>query len=147
MKHLRKYNESKESDIVDYVRLVFSDFLDEGSELEHDEGISAVSNLPFVECAIDIHLPTLHTPNKKLTGYSIGSISADIDFFKKHSEEVMNVYENIETAIKRLKDEYPDIKYRIEKQPDEIYNEKILSYVIVFIEWGNHGFGNKNILY
>ena len=147
MKHLRKYNESKESDIIDYIKLVFSDFIDEGSELEHDSGISAVSNLPFLECSVDISLPPLHTPNKKLTGYSIGSVSGDIEFFKKHSEEVLNIYENIEAAIKRLKDEYPDIKYRIEKQPDEIYEGKILSYVIVFIEWGEHGFDNKETFY
>lgn len=142
--HLRKYNESKNSDIVDYIRIVFADFIDDGSEIEFDEGISSVSNLPFAECNINIDLPPLplrqiilRIPNPKLDGYTIGSVSGDINFYKQHTEEVMNIYENIETAIKRIKDEYPDIKYRIEKEPDEIYKGKILSYVQLFFQWGD----------
>ena len=127
MKHLKKYNESKNSDIVDYIRIVFADFIDDGSEIEFDNK----------ECSIDISLPPLQIPNKKLNGYTIGSVSGDIDFFKTHTKELINIYESIESAINRVKDEYPEIKYRIEKEPDEIYEGKILSYVMVFFQWGD----------
>jgi|AACY02.14.fsa_nt_gi hypothetical protein len=130
MRHLKKYNESVDSkEVSDYIKMVFAEFIDDGSEFESDDGVSAVSNLPFVECSININLPPLQVVNRKLTGHSIGSVSADINFFKQHTEKVLDIYENLEVAINRVKDEYPDIRYRIEKQPDEIYDARILSYI------------------
>jgi len=146
MRHLKKYNESIDNKSVsDYIKMVFAEFIDDGSEFEFDEGVSVVSNLPFVECSINIDLPPLHVPNKKMTGYSIGSVSGDINFFKQHTEKVLDIYENLETAVNRVKDEYPDIRYRIEKEPDEIYEGRILSYVVIFFEWGEHVFDLESL--
>lgn len=147
MKYLKKYNESVDNkEVSDYIKIVFAEFIDDGSEFESDEGISVVSNLPFAECSINIDLPPLQVVNRKLTEHSIGSVSADINFFKQHTEKVLDIYENLEVAINRVKDEYPDIRYSIEKQPDEIYDARILSYVVIFFEWGEHVFLNKDII-
>ncbi len=142
MKYLKKYNESVDnSEVSDYIKLVFSDFIDDGSEFEFDEGVSDAkfgSGLPFAECSININLPTIHKSNKKMDGYSIGVASGSIEYFLKNTNEILEIYKDVETCINRIKDKYPDIRYKIDKESDEIYRDKILSYITIFIEWGEH---------
>ena len=37
MKHLKKYNESKNSDIIEYIKVIFAEFIDDGSEVVYFE--------------------------------------------------------------------------------------------------------------
>ena len=61
MKHLNKYNESVDNDEVsDYIKLVFADFIDDGSDFEYSGG---------KECYVNFDLNTLHKLNKKLTKF------------------------------------------------------------------------------
>jgi hypothetical protein len=96
------------------------------------------SNKPFVECYFSITLPTLHKPNQKLIGYSIGTAKGSISEFVKNNENISDILKDIETGIKRIKDEYPIIRHEIEKECDEIHRDNILSYLTVHIEWGEH---------
>ena len=143
MKHLKKYNESVDkslynSEVSDYIKLVFADFIDDGSEFEFEEGSSSVSLAPFAECYINIDIPTLHKPNPKMDGYSTGGAYGEVSEFIENAEKVLDIYKDIETCINRIKDKYPDIRHRIEKEADEIYQDKLLSYANIHIEWGKH---------
>lgn len=146
MKYLRKYNESLNksvynSEVSDYIKLVFADFIDSGADFEFEDGVSDTrygSGLPFAACYIKIDIPTLHKPNQKMDGYSIGSAKGDVKTFIENSESVLEIYKEIETCINRIKDRYGDIRHEITKETNEMYQDKVLSYSEVLIEWDDH---------
>jgi hypothetical protein len=96
MKHLRKYTESltKRSfeDFVKYVESCFIEFSDEEKydvEIEHNEAINELEILLF-------------------TGYTNEKVEDKIDFFLNISNELNEFYLDINVAIKRILDEYPE---------------------------------------
>ena len=146
MKHLRKYNESVDKpvynrEVSDYVKLVFADFIDDGDEFEFEDGVSNIKygdGLPFAACYISVEIPTLHKPNLKMDGYSVGSAKGDVKKFIENTEEVLEIYKEIETCINRVNDKYPDIRHEITKETIEMYRDKVLSHINILIEWDEH---------
>jgi hypothetical protein len=128
MKHLNKYNESVDNDeISDYIKLVFADFIDDGSDFEYSGG---------KECYVNFDLNTLHKLNKKLTGFSIGTAHGKVSDFIKNTEKNLEIYKEIETCINRIQDKYSDIRYDLAKEPDYEYDGKILCYGMIQFKWG-----------
>ncbi len=100
MKHLRKYNESLDNfdDIVKYIKLCFVEFSDEGKyDVEYELNEDTIEVLLF-------------------TGYTNDVIEDDINHFLKISKKLHEFYLDIEVAIKRVLDEYPDLSYVIGRE-------------------------------
>lgn len=100
MKHLRKYNESLDNfdDIVKYIKLCFVEFSDEGKyDVEYELNEDTIEVLLF-------------------TGYTNDVIQDDINHFLNISKKLHEFYLDIEVAIKRVLDEYPDLSYVIGRE-------------------------------
>ena len=136
MKHLRKYNESKETpqDIADYIKLVFADYIDDGSEFEYDEDsdfFTTEDGTGYNVCSIDIDLPKL---NYKKNGEELWA-EDDIDSFIENSKLVTEKFEEIKSNINKVKDSYPNIEKFLTKYPETGFKDIIFSYVHVYFKW------------
>lgn len=106
MKHLKKYNESKDDVDIDYIQDCFIEFKDDPIykyELEDNE-----------DYLISIGVDILPTPRKVESEYKISEL---VEFSKKLYE----FYLDIENCIDKVKLKYPNIKYFCE---EGIYTEK-----------------------
>ncbi len=132
MKHLKRYNESIGKIDPNYIKLVFIDFIDEGSEFkfisadenDFEEGVNEVS--------IIITLPILE--HKSEGGHDLWS-EGDIDIFLNNAKEVVERYEDIKSCINKVLDKYPNIKHVITKEADFQSDGKSFSYVYVYFKW------------
>jgi hypothetical protein len=121
---IRRYNESSESDWLaksKQIRLIFADFIDAGAEIE--------DNYEHKELGIAIDIPIMDyysSSAKKIPSYvAYTDIQEYIDYSKKLNE----FYLDVQVCINRVKDEFPDISIKIEKEwLDSFYEGKIQSY-------------------
>lgn len=111
MKHLRRFNESKENkdEIIEYIKLCFIEFYDElgeGNNGVFTEEINDGQSLTF--------RLTLDEPE-------LGDYSKGIAEFVRHSEEVTELYKEIENCLEKVAIRY-DIETHFEYQfPPEGY--------------------------
>lgn len=137
MNHLKSYNESFDdiNDKISFIKECFIDFIDDEKfdvEIEHNTGeYYDDRSVKGESLAIAINIP--HLPfeiNKKLTGENLREFKGSIEDFLSFSKSLYDVYLDIEVSLKRILDKYPDINYRIIKEPyDQLHEGRILSYI------------------
>lgn len=112
MKYLQKFNESKEDeDMKDYILMCFAEFTDDdkyGFEHEgYDEELYRKDGYDYI---IDL---LINVPENHIEGeINIEDALKDIDVIKEF-------YLDIDSCLKKVKDEYPKIEYEITKIIDE----------------------------
>ena len=132
MRHLKRYNESISEVDPDYIKLVFVDFIDEGSEFvfvhadenDFEEGVNT--------CSIIITLPILEHKGER--GHDLWN-EGDIDLFLNNTKEIVERYEDIKSCINKVLDTYPNIRHEITKEADFQSDGKSFSYVYVYFKW------------
>lgn len=94
MKHLRKFNESIKEDIdIDYIKSVFVDFIEDGATI-----------IGLKTCEITIKIPEISSRER---------FSSTIESFIDYSDRWTNTLRDIQSCIKRVIDEYPDMNYKV----------------------------------
>jgi hypothetical protein len=119
MKHLRKYNESESQldDLLSWVRVCFSDFYDR-DEVEEDFDFWQTVTIRLEDrFAIMIDIPITTTEKK------------EIDDFINWSTELNEFFLDIQVAINRVKDKYPNIVVKL-KEDNKSVNMKFIIYFI-----------------
>ena len=103
----RKCNESK-SDTIDpkYLNFIFDDFIDNGAEVDYD------IETGDMYWEIFIKEPMIYKNSVK--DGSIRGLRGDIDDYIENAESFLNFSRTIKTCIKRVEDEYPNIKTKFE---------------------------------
>jgi hypothetical protein len=97
MKHLRKYNESKEELDTNYFNECFIEFIDDGAIASHKEGRPLEQ---MRECyQIDIRVPSCWFE----PGYSL-------DDNIKSAKELHDFFLDVENCIEKVRIKYPDIE-------------------------------------
>jgi len=121
MKHLKRFNESKEEEFdVEYIRHCFVDIIDEfnlkiedKSFKEYDMTDKVHTEVPCLQIVID--LPRL---NGRIA--FVGEVSEfekqfglcnAIEDLVKASSDLAKILETVDVAIKRLSDEFPEYKF------------------------------------
>jgi len=104
---IRKFNESK-SDTIDpkYLNFIFDDFIDNGAEVDYD------IETGDMYWEIFIKEPMIYKNSVK--DGSIRGLRGDIDDYIENAESFLNFSRTIKTCIKRVEDEYPNIKTKFE---------------------------------
>ncbi len=109
MKHLRKYNEDLESDLVgiEYIKNCFVEFIDKGAQVEigdDNEYIQIIINLPGVTFSDD--------------EWSLETYNTIKDRIKYH-ELSTEFYLDIDNCIDKVKLRFPDKEYDFETESEE----------------------------
>ena len=121
MKHLKRFNESKEEEFdIEYIRHCFVDIIDEfnlkiedKSFKEYDMTDKVHTEVPCLQIVID--LPRL---NGRIA--FVGEVSEfekqfglcnAIEDLVKASSDLAKILETVDVAIKRLSDEFPEYKF------------------------------------
>lgn len=104
---IRKFNESK-SDTIDpkYLNFIFDDFIDNGAEVDYD------IETGDMYWEIFIKEPMIYKNSVK--DGSIRGLRGDIDDYIENAESFLNFSRMIKTCIKRVEDEYLNIKTKFE---------------------------------
>lgn len=110
MKHLKRIFENTEDLDTDYIEMCFVDFIDKGCEVEVE---NAEDGRKYIDLMIDY--PGVEIKNGKFIN---NNKSNTIDDALKSSKEVYDFYDELNTCIKKVKLEYPNIKveFVIEKE-------------------------------
>ena len=111
-----RLNEKKTADELDitFFKGVFADFIDEDD-----------TDINFDEYSFEIWI-TMPMPYVTITeGDMLSPIVSSIDDYIKISSNINNRLLDIETAIKRIQDNYPDIVYEL-----DTFNNIIISWRI-----------------
>ena len=122
MKHLKRFNESKEEEFdVEYIRHCFVDIIDEfnlkiedKSFKEYDMTDKVHTEVPCLQITID--LPRLNG-RIAFVGEEISDIQKQyglchvIEDLVKASSDLARIIETVDVAVKRLSDEFPEYKF------------------------------------
>ena len=104
MKYLKSINESKTSDIIDYIKFCFSDIIDDDN-FNSDYTIHSSGNI--LRIGIEMITPPV-------SGNSyIGQYETSIDDLLSNNKLIEELLLDIDTAIKRFKDQYNHIQVDI----------------------------------
>jgi hypothetical protein len=123
MKHLKRFNESKEEEFdVEYIRHCFVDIIDEFNlKIEdksfkewHGENEEESTDVPCLQISID--LPRLNgriafgeeAISEMEKQYGLCNAIEDL---VKASSDLVRILETVDVAIKRLSDEFPEYKF------------------------------------
>lgn len=123
MKHLKRFNESKEEEFdVEYIRHCFVDIIDEFDiKIEdksfkewHGENEEDFTEVPCLQIAID--LPRINgriafgeeKPSEMESQYGLCHAIEDL---VKSSADLARILETVDVAVKRLSDEFPEYKF------------------------------------
>jgi hypothetical protein len=96
---IRKFNESNSNGLdIQYLKFIFSEFLDEGAE-----GFNRDGDKDEIEDYYEIFIkePNIIT-------------SKDFDSYEKNIKKLYDFSNDIKSCIERVKDAYPDIKINFE---------------------------------
>jgi hypothetical protein len=125
MKHLRKYNESKEEFNTKYFNDCFIEFIDSGSwsEIGDDYG----DGRKYYE--ISMNLPGVQYKNGQWILNKEDTLLGNL----KYAEELLEFYKEIENCIEKVKIKYPniEIEFNIEKESNT-KNDIVGSYIELF---------------
>jgi hypothetical protein len=104
MKYIKSINESKTSDIIDYIKFCFSDII-EDDNFNSDYTIHSSGNI--LRIGIEMITPLV-------SGNSyIGQYETSIDDLLSNNKLIEELLLDIDSAIKRFKDEYNHIQVDI----------------------------------
>ena len=123
MKHLKRFNESKEEEFdVEYIRHCFADISDEFNlKIEdksfkewHGENDEDSTEVPCLQITID--LPRLNG-RIAFAGEELSEMEKQyglchgIEDLVKSSSDLARIIETVDVAVKRLSDEFPEYKF------------------------------------
>lgn len=119
MKHLKRFNENVEDDLdIEYIKHCFADLSDDPEcrlEYEtHEDHINGWFGFKIAELkkkygqyvSISFNIPRI-------------TKGRSIEKMVENSERIALVVKSLDTAVKRLKDEYPSYKINIDYEEDE----------------------------
>lgn len=130
MKHLRKIFESNEDD-KKYIEECFFD-ISENPNFEVDD----LTEVPFrdrlfnrqVYLKLHIELSkNLSLPQPVSSNLYIGMIEVDLEFLRNKNKAMLELFDDIEVAIERIKDRFQNVRIKIETNRREEIN--ILIYL------------------
>jgi hypothetical protein len=108
MKYLKSINESKTSDIIDYIKFCFVDIL------EDEKFINFINITPLIHNSGNIFRISIEMITPPVSGNSyIGQYETSIDDLLSNNKLIEELLLDIDTAIKRFKDQYNNIKVDI----------------------------------
>ena len=102
---IKKFNESNSNGLdIQYLKFIFSEFLDEGAE-----GFNRDGDTDEIEDYYEIFIkePSIVASN-------------DFDSYEKNIKKLYDFSNGIKSCIERVKDTYPDIKIEFEFESIEI---------------------------
>lgn len=112
MKFIKKYNESSDSKVdIEYIKDCFIDVLENNyfeSEIKRDD--YEERRVCFRRIKVDIKIIT---PDPKGQNSIIGRVDVTLDQLKKRVDKMNELVLDIETAIKRVLDYFPEVKPKI----------------------------------
>jgi hypothetical protein len=136
MGYIRRYNESSNFDMEDLhndVRDCFSEFIDSNSaEMEDLYYEGEITDAVYITVDVPSMQKYRESNNEKL----IPEESESMDFLIKKYEESLNIFKDIDVAIKRVKDKYPNVIVSVVKEPEGLYKGEILSYLNISFREG-----------
>lgn len=100
MKHLRKFNESNEDELLDWMKECFLEFSDEEKyDVEFDD---------------DEYIVYLFTGGFNLSKDFDRSHGKTIEDFIEYHKSLLNFHSELDTSIKRVLDKFENMKYEID---------------------------------
>ena len=104
MRHLRKFNESKENEVIDWIKECFLEFSDEEKyDVEFDD---------------DEYIVYLFTGGFNLLKYGkwkrFNVDKQNVEYFVEYHQSLLNFYSELDTSIKRVLDKFENMEYDID---------------------------------
>jgi len=132
MKYLKRLNESGKYPNVSYIEDCFLD-ISENPNFEVDDlievsepqqSIFITTSLLVNNYVFKLHIEkskTISLPQPINSNLWIGMVDTDLEFLKKVNRELGELYEYIEVAVNRIRDEFPNSEIKIQSNKrDEI---------------------------
>jgi len=112
---IRRFNESTSKEIdMEYIRHCFADLIDSGKAMVEEKSSAAYGSWAEVNLLLKFPQEPRIDPNMKFkSGASWVTNTSKIGDSAKTLEEAAAQMREIETAIERLADEYPDYSFKI----------------------------------
>jgi hypothetical protein len=111
MKHLKKFNESKQEKLdVDYLTNCFVELIDEGAIHKYEERITASQN--WEEFVIDIKIPMVKD-EKSYPSNHYRAVGIPIEKHVENAQKRLWIFEEIENGLEKVKIKYPNLEYTI----------------------------------
>jgi hypothetical protein len=116
MKHLRKIFESNEDDRK-YIEECFLDVL-ENPNFEVDDllEVDLTEKVDYPMSVYKLHIEfgkSISLPNPVNSNLYIGMVKTDLDFLKMKNEKVSEILDDIEVAINRVEERFPNSECQI----------------------------------
>lgn len=112
MKHLRKIFESGEDDFK-YIEECFLDVL-ENSNFEVDDLLEELTDYPMSVYKLHIEFgKNISLPNPVNSNLYIGMVKTDLDFLRMKNEKISELLNDIEVAINRVEEKFPNSECQI----------------------------------
>jgi len=112
MKHLRKIFESGE-DGFKYIEECFLDVL-ENSNFEVDDLLEELTDYPMSVYKLHIEFgKNISLPNPVNSNLYIGMVKTDLDFLRMKNEKISELLNDIEVAINRVEEKFPNSECQI----------------------------------
>ena len=112
MKYLRKIFESGEDDFK-YIEECFLDVL-ENSNFEVDDLLEELTDYPMSVYKLHIEFgKNISLPNPVNSNLYIGMVKTDLDFLRMKNEKISELLNDIEVAINRVEEKFPNSECQI----------------------------------
>lgn len=112
MKHLKKIFESGEDDFR-YIEECFLDVL-ENSNFEVDDLLEELTDYPISVYKLHIEFgKNISLPNPVNSNLYIGMVKTDLDFLRMKNEKISELLNDIEVAINRVEEKFPNSECQI----------------------------------
>ena len=112
MKHLRRIFESSEDDFK-YIEECFLDVL-ENSNFEVDDLLEELTDYPISVYKLHIEFgKNISLPNPVNSNLYIGMVKTDLDFLRMKNEKISELLNDIEVAINRVEEKFPNSECQI----------------------------------
>jgi hypothetical protein len=118
MKHLRKFNESSNSEVDhEYIKNCFIEFIDNGAHVQtEDEEFDEYQEIRLVNIYGEEFEGLLSYIKIDIDGPELEDTT--IESYVSQSKELVEFYLDIENSINKVRLKYPDIEYEFNKGDD-----------------------------
>ena len=111
MKHLRKYNESKQERLdIEYLINCFVELIDEGAIHKYEKKITASQN--FEEFIIQVEIPMIKDEKSYISNH-YRAVGIPIEKHVENAQRRLWIFEEIENGLEKVKIKYPNLEYTI----------------------------------
>ena len=112
MKHLKKFNESKQEKLdVDYLTNCFVELIDEGAIHRYEEAVSQ-NGKNFEEFIIQVEIPMIKD-EKSYPSNHYRAVGIPIEKHVENAQRRLWIFEEIENSLEKVKIKYPNLEYTI----------------------------------